>query len=102
MLVELHCQRAELKRLNESLSQANAELDTANQELQREKSRELASSTEASKRRTAELLDADRRKDDFLAILAHELRNPLAPIRSAIEILQRRDRTTRCWSRCAR
>jgi PAS domain S-box-containing protein len=36
------------------------------------------------------LRDADRRKDEFLATLAHELRNPLAPIRNAVEILQRR------------
>lgn len=35
------------------------------------------------------LRDLDRRKDEFLAMLAHELRNPLAPIRSALEILQR-------------
>jgi len=34
------------------------------------------------------LRDADRRKDDFLAMLAHELRNPLAPIRNAVEILR--------------
>ena len=32
--------------------------------------------------------DADRRKDEFLATLAHELRNPLAPIRNAVEILR--------------
>ncbi len=31
--------------------------------------------------------DADRRKDEFLAMLSHELRNPLAPIRSGLEIL---------------
>lgn len=35
------------------------------------------------------LLDADRRKDEFLAMLAHELRNPLAPIRNAAFILGR-------------
>lgn len=34
------------------------------------------------------LLDADRRKDEFLATLAHELRNPLAPVRMAVEILR--------------
>ena len=39
-------------------------------------------------RRTAELRDADQRKDEFLATLAHELRNPLAPIRNALEILK--------------
>ena len=35
-----------------------------------------------------ELSDADRRKDEFLATLSHELRNPLAPMRSAIEVLK--------------
>ncbi len=35
------------------------------------------------------LHEADRRKDEFIAILAHELRNPLAPVRTAVEILRR-------------
>jgi signal transduction histidine kinase/ActR/RegA family two-component response regulator len=38
----------------------------------------------------AALRDADRRKDEFLAMLAHELRNPLAPIRNAAELISRR------------
>ena len=37
----------------------------------------------------AALKEADRRKDEFLAMLAHELRNPLAPIRNAVQILRR-------------
>jgi PAS domain S-box-containing protein len=41
------------------------------------------------KRVEAALRDADRRKDEFLATLAHELRNPLAPIRHSLEILMR-------------
>ena len=36
------------------------------------------------------LSEADRRKDEFLATLSHELRNPLAPIRNALEVLRRR------------
>jgi len=36
-----------------------------------------------------QLREADRRKDEVLAVLAHELRNPLAPIRNAMEILSR-------------
>ena len=34
------------------------------------------------------LREADRRKDEFLATLAHELRNPLAPIRNGLQILR--------------
>ena len=40
------------------------------------------------KRAEQELRDADRRKDEFLAMLSHELRNPLAPILSAVEIIE--------------
>ena len=36
----------------------------------------------------ADLSEADRRKDEFLATLAHELRNPLAPIRNSLQILK--------------
>lgn len=36
----------------------------------------------------AALQDADRRKDEFLATLAHELRNPLAPIKNGLQVLQ--------------
>jgi signal transduction histidine kinase/CheY-like chemotaxis protein len=41
------------------------------------------------RRRAAEALkEADRRKNEFLAMLAHELRNPMAPIRNALEIMR--------------
>ena len=38
------------------------------------------------------LREADRRKDEFLATLSHELRNPLAPIRNALELMRRTNR----------
>jgi two-component system, sensor histidine kinase len=41
------------------------------------------------------LREADRRKDEFLAMLAHELRNPLAPIRNGVEILKSDDAEVR-------
>jgi PAS domain S-box-containing protein len=46
--------------------------------------------TDITKRKKAEraLKEADRRKDEFLAVLAHELRNPLAPIRNSLHILR--------------
>ncbi|MGZ8200255.1 MAG: PAS domain S-box protein [Methylosarcina sp.] len=40
------------------------------------------------KRANEALQEASRRKDEFLAMLAHELRNPLAPIRNAVELLK--------------
>lgn len=42
----------------------------------------------ARKQTEADLREADRRKDEFLATLAHELRNPLAPIRNSLHILR--------------
>ena len=40
------------------------------------------------KRAEEALREADRRKDEFLALLAHELRNPLAPIRNGLQVLR--------------
>jgi signal transduction histidine kinase len=41
-----------------------------------------------------QLREADWRKDEFLAMLAHELRNPLAPIANAVQLLRRGGRPT--------
>ena len=46
---------------------------------------------EELEQRIAELKEADRRKDEFLAMLSHELRNPLAPIANAVQILKTLD-----------
>jgi signal transduction histidine kinase/CheY-like chemotaxis protein len=43
---------------------------------------------EVRQRAEQALIQADRRKDEFLATLAHELRNPLAPIRTGLDILR--------------
>ena len=45
-------------------------------------------SEEALRASEEQLRDADRRKDEFLAMLAHELRNPLAPIRTGLELIR--------------
>ena len=63
---------------------AEEELHKAHQELELrvvQRTAELGRANEA-------LRDADRRKDEFLATLAHELRNPLAPIRNSLQILK--------------
>ena len=49
----------------------------------------MQATTDDLRRISAQLSEAARRKDEFLAVLAHELRNPLAPIRSALEIMRR-------------
>ena len=58
----------------------------ANLRLYRAAQREI----EERRRAEAALHEADRRKDEFLAMLGHELRNPLGPIRNAVELLKLR------------
>jgi signal transduction histidine kinase/CheY-like chemotaxis protein len=66
---------AEIGRRSHALQQANATLEHEMQVRQRAE---------------GALILADRRKDEFLATLAHELRNPLAPIRTGLDILRLR------------
>jgi PAS domain S-box-containing protein len=49
---------------------------------------ERARAEEALRQANARLVDSDRRKDEFIATLAHEVRNPLAPIQTGLELLQ--------------
>jgi len=81
VLVELYGQRRELQRLNRSLAEANERLAEAHSTLQAEKTRELEALN-------ATLREANRHKDEFLAMLAHELRNPLASIHNAMHLLR--------------
>jgi two-component system CheB/CheR fusion protein len=81
----------ERQRDREALRRARDELEKRVQE--RTAELEKANTTlrvEIGERQRAEeaLKDADRRKDEFLAMLAHELRNPLAPIRNGLHILR--------------
>jgi signal transduction histidine kinase/ActR/RegA family two-component response regulator len=54
---------------------------------------------DAQKRSEAALRVSDRRKDNFLAVLAHELRNPLAPLRNSLAILHRAEGNSDLTSR---
>jgi signal transduction histidine kinase/ActR/RegA family two-component response regulator len=60
-------------------------------QLEEQRTQEHEQAQQRLKAQAAALEDADRRKNEFLAVLAHELRNPLAPIRNAIEILRLED-----------
>ncbi|HET9391502.1 MAG TPA: response regulator [Steroidobacteraceae bacterium] len=111
VLVELYLKRRELVELNRTLALANAQLAEANTTLQAEKTRELEAVNVHLQRANAELeqanrtlqsevaersrveqalKEADRHKDEFLAMLAHELRNPLAPILNAVQLMRMR------------
>jgi signal transduction histidine kinase len=50
---------------------------------------QIAAQRDALEVQAAALKEADRRKDEFLATLAHELRNPLAPLRHGLDVLRR-------------
>ena len=49
---------------------------------------ERKQAAEALQKANEQLAEANRRKDEFLAMLAHELRNPLAPVRNAVQVLR--------------
>jgi signal transduction histidine kinase len=86
LLVEGRARRRALsavKQANADLQQRIAERESAEEELRRNHER-LVLAQDAG----AALRIADRRKDEFLALLAHELRNPLAPISMAVEIMR--------------
>jgi len=66
----------------------NRRRDYEAESLRRQRDRELIANHELARLNEA-LAESDRRKDSFLAILAHELRNPLAPLRTCIDLLRR-------------
>jgi signal transduction histidine kinase len=111
VLVELYLKRRELRELNRTLALANERLAAANTTLQAEKTRELEMLNRVLQRANTELeqanrtlqnevaersrveqalKEADRHKDEFLAMLAHELRNPLAPILNAVQLMRKK------------
>jgi signal transduction histidine kinase len=75
---------AELHRKTRESEQLNRELEARVLERTAELERSAAKQTDLADR----LQDADRRKDEFLALLGHELRNPLAPIINATSIMR--------------
>jgi signal transduction histidine kinase len=81
------------RQLEEEVVKRTAELAEANASLEREIA-ERKRAEEETRKLNDELRDADRRKDEFLAMLAHELRNPLAPIRTGLELLEMKGETS--------
>lgn len=73
------------ERMEHAFDKQRREYETT--ALRRERDREIATNTELGRLNKA-LAEADRRKDGFIAILAHELRNPLAPVRTAVDLIK--------------
>lgn len=93
MLDEVQSRTDALERSNEALQEEVKVREAAEAERAQANAR-LEATMEALRR-------ADRRKDEFLATLAHELRNPLAPIRNAVKLLElpAADERRRQWGR---
>ena len=122
VLIELDRQRRALQSVNRQLAESNRHLEAANFALQTEKTRELEEfnarlqqanqelsrtnqslETEVRERIRAEtsLKEAVVKRDEFLAMLSHELRNPLSPLRNASHLLMQGETTDPkiVWSR---
>jgi signal transduction histidine kinase len=85
VFVELQLRTAEVARQADQIREH--ERREHERSLEEERSRWEA---EALLRQMEQLAEADRRKDQFLALLGHELRNPLAPIMAGLELLRER------------
>ena len=92
-----------LRRANDELEARvlarTAEIERVNAALREEVAARTQLAEELS-RKAAALVEADQRKDEFLSMLAHELRNPLAPIVTAAEILRPIGREKTTVERC--
>ncbi|MEO8137097.1 MAG: response regulator [Betaproteobacteria bacterium] len=97
VFIDLHRKTTELERLNRTLEDRVSARTSALQE----SISQLRVSEKRLRLQGEALAEADRRKNEFLAMLAHELRNPLQPIRTAIEVLRRPDtaQAQRDWGR---
>jgi signal transduction histidine kinase len=83
-------ERPEVPALSSPIDEVNAAIEAARDTAAALRARrdEIEALQAGLRAQNEQLSQADRRKDEFLATLAHELRNPLAPIRSAAEILK--------------
>jgi signal transduction histidine kinase len=122
VLIELDRQRRALQAVNRQLAESNRRLEEANSALQSEKTRQLEEINERLRQANDELhrtnqslenevreriraenslKEAVIKRDEFLAMLSHELRNPLSPLRNASHMLMQGETTDPkiVWSR---
>ncbi|MEO6774307.1 MAG: response regulator [Kofleriaceae bacterium] len=82
VFIQLQDRTRELRDKGEELRKAQIRAHERELAMQRERFE-----SEVLEHRNRQLAESDRRKDEFLAILAHELRNPLQPLQTAVELL---------------
>jgi signal transduction histidine kinase len=85
---ELHAQNEEIQTQSEELQAQAEELQSQSEELHSQ-NEELAQQANELRAQSDALIEANERKNHFLGVLAHELRNPMAPISNSIFILKR-------------
>jgi signal transduction histidine kinase len=99
IIVALRAQDRMLGALSFGTAESKRRYGAADLDLAEELARRAAVAIDNA-RLYQEVREADQRKDEFLAMLAHELRNPLAPIRNALQVLRLRgsDQATAHWA----
>src|SRR5687767_9212380 len=83
VFIELQTRTLELQQKADELRQEQARAHERELTMQRKRFE-----AEVLERQMAQMAETDRRKDEFLAILAHELRNPLQPLQTAVELME--------------
>ncbi len=96
LLARVQAQGEEIQAQNEELQAQNEEIQAQNEELQAQ-GEEIQAQNDDLQRQSGQLHEqadalrqADARKNEFLGVLAHELRNPLAPIANCVALLGRK------------
>ncbi|HEY5952143.1 MAG TPA: response regulator [Kofleriaceae bacterium] len=83
VFIELQTRTLELQAKADELRQEQARAHERDLAMQRKRFE-----SEVLESQMAQMAETDRRKDEFLAILAHELRNPLQPLQTAVELME--------------
>lgn len=92
---QIECLLGDLRESNQELQAQSEELQAQNEEIQAQnellqvQAEELHAQHDEIQHRTAQLEEQDERKNEFLGVLAHELRNPLAPMVTSLYLLGR-------------
>jgi signal transduction histidine kinase len=86
--LQIQAQNEELQAQNEEIQAQAEHIQSQSEELQAQ-NEELRQQGEELRAQAAIMAEADERKNQFLGVLAHELRNPMAPITNSLVILRR-------------